>query len=226
MNGSSGVVAPTTPILMPRFSMMTLRARRRWARVALDEIGEYIGAEIELVVADAERVVAREIDHRGVIERRPLAQARVEFRSGQEIVAGRQHEDLAPRPGTVAVAPLAGGRPPYRDCEPPAPISFDSASLLCRIVSQSTMPSRSGRPGGSASTGVAKMAKMASAAESGTARLRSDACMTESSTIAACPDRSRETSCALLQAREGFASESLHGHDAAGSRLYCFSWRG
>ena len=26
MNGSSGVVAPTTPILMPRFSMMTLRA--------------------------------------------------------------------------------------------------------------------------------------------------------------------------------------------------------
>src|SRR5690606_33784605 len=75
--------------------------RRRVPAESLDEVGQHVRSEVELVVADRDRVVVQRLQRQRVVERHPLGQAGVELRPGQEVVAGgdQQHSPPAGRAG-------------------------------------------------------------------------------------------------------------------------------
>ena len=81
--------------------------RWRVAAEALDEVGEHVGAEVELVVADRERVEADLVEREGVVEGHALVETRLELRAGEEVVARRQQDHAAVRrlPGRSGASP-------------------------------------------------------------------------------------------------------------------------
>ena len=71
-----------------------------------DEVGEDVGTEVEVVVADCHGVVADGVDADGVVVGDPLVEAGVQLGSGEEVVARGEGEDavtLGDRVGAEAV---------------------------------------------------------------------------------------------------------------------------
>ena len=76
---------------------------------ARDEVGEHLGAEVELVVADRERVIVDRVDHHAVVERRALLERGVELGPGEEVVARAQRHHRARHLARVQSGAALGG---------------------------------------------------------------------------------------------------------------------
>jgi hypothetical protein len=73
-----------------------------------DEVGQDIGTEVELVVADRHGVVSHGLQRQRVVVGHTLAEARRELRPGQKVVAGGEHHD--PPVAGAARRGTSGGR--------------------------------------------------------------------------------------------------------------------
>ncbi len=85
----------------------------RRVHVAGQEVSQHVGSEVEVVVAEADRVVADQLHGDGVVKGHPVHQAGVELRPGDKVVAGGDHQHTALGaplcPGAVDGLPLQIG---------------------------------------------------------------------------------------------------------------------